>query len=294
MNNASLSDHDTALPLLSGIEEIADNYDAFILDIWGVLHNGHAVFNGVIDCLTTMKDQGKAVLLLSNTPGRRHEIASALDHLKIHRDLYNFIVTAGDSAHDDLKNRQGQRCWFAGGDPDGKTLTQGLDIPLSNGHEDADFILNLAYDMDAAEKAHFHALLADAARNGLDMICPNPDIIVMVGDTVKECPGAYALYYEQQGGAVTYHGKPHEPVYEMAWRYLGAPDKKRILAVGDSLHTDIQGANRFGIDSVFNLSGIHRQECVGSDGRAIDNAKLATLITGQEHSPAFVLDGLKW
>ena len=109
------------------------------------------------------------------------------------------------------------------------------------------------------------------------------------------CAGSFAKYYEEKGGDVLYHGKPHRPIYDMAWSLLGKPDKSRIIAVGDSLHTDIQGANGFGIASLFNLVGIHQDEVrVSSENSETDMAKLTNMLNSQPHKPTAVLGGLKW
>src|SRR5690606_8669454 len=112
---------------------------------------------------------------------------------------------------------------------------------------------------------------------------------------LKTCPGTYAAHYEALGGIVHYHGKPHAPIYELGWERLGRLDKWRILAVGDSLHTDIQGANSFGVTSVMNLAGIHWEElqCAHAPGTA-DTGKIARMIAAQPHHPDAVMAGFRW
>lgn len=283
---------EAAPAFIDGIGAIANDYDAFILDIWGVLHDGIAPYPGTIDCLDALRQAGKRIVLLSNTPDRQGTIAARLAEMGIGVEFYDHIVTAGDSAHADIAARAGQSCWYAGSDGM-RRLTEGLDVRLAAGPDDADFIVNVLFDLSPAEKEKACRLLERARGRDLPMICANPDLVVNVGDALKECPGTYALYYEQIGGTVIYHGKPHAKVYELAWSLLGRPDKARIAAVGDSLHTDIQGANNFGIASVMNLAGIHREEWQLAPGEA-GSAKVAAMLAGQPHRPDALLNGFCW
>ncbi len=280
--------------LIDGVSAVAADYDAFILDIWGVLHDGIRPFPGTIDCLTRLKSAGKSVLLLSNTPDRRASIARQLGFLGITGDMYDDIVTAGDSAFADIETRQGQVCWYAGDDGEIR-LTEGLDVVVQDSPDNADFIVNVLFDLSEAEQRETYMQFETARERNLPMICANPDLVVNVGTALKTCPGTYAAHYEAMGGTVHYHGKPHRPIYELGWQRLGKPDKGRILAIGDSLHTDIQGANGFGIKSVMNLAGIHWEElqCDHAPGSP-DREKIAAMISAQPHRPDAVMAGFRW
>lgn len=280
--------------LIDGISAIADSYDAFILDIWGVLHDGIRPFPGTIDCLSRLKAAGKTLLLLSNTPDRRDNIARRLARLGITGDMYDRIVTAGDSAYEEISTRSGQACWYAGDDGEIR-LTEGLDVALKEGPEGADFIVNVLFDLNESEQARIYRRFEIARDLGLPMVCANPDLVVNVGTSLKTCPGTYALHYEQIGGTVHYHGKPHLPIYELGWGLIGRPDKARTMAIGDSLHTDIQGANNFGVRSVMNLAGIHWEELQhdGAPGTP-DTDKIACLINAQPHRPDAIMAGFRW
>ncbi|MGH1399310.1 MAG: TIGR01459 family HAD-type hydrolase [Alphaproteobacteria bacterium] len=271
--------------IIGGISDIADRYDAFILDVWGVLHNGVSLFEGTVSCLEAMRDAGKRVILLSNTPSLGADIAVELGRFGISRDLYQGIVTAGDSTRAALAGYAGKRCWFASRGEQFGRLVNGIDITLIDEPEGADIMLNALGGM-GGEDDPVYADLDRAAALGLPMICANPDLVVNVGKSLYYCAGTYAAYYEAHGGRVEYHGKPHAPVYERVYEALGAPDKGRICAVGDSFHTDIAGANGFGIDCVFNAEGIHQEElaALGVDG----------VLAEQEYRPTYVLNGFGW
>ncbi len=287
----------TATPdfeLLDGLSATASRYEAFIIDIWGVLHDGVKPFPGTVGCLEELKAAGNHVCLLSNTPNHGTDIAGRLEKMGIAPDLYNGIVTAGDSANAHLHDFAGQRCWYAGNHY-GAPLVQDVAVEIVDGPETAELMVNDLYGLDEAELRAVTPLLQQAADKNLPMICGNPDMVVNIGGTLNDCPGTYAKLYEEMGGTVIYHGKPHLPVYERAWSVLGRPDKTKILAVGDSFHTDIQGANAFGIDSAFHLVGIHWEE-VALD-HAPDEAdfdKVMTMISRQDHRPTYALKAFRW
>lgn len=266
------------MDVLSGLREITDQYDTFLLDIWGVIHDGVKLYPHTVSCLEQIREAGKTTCLLSNTPLRRHDIIASLAEMGVARGLYDHVVTAGDSAHEHMKDFAGQKCWFAAA-PVYLPLLEGTGIECVDRPEDADFTLNAITNKLGWDESQTKDLLDRALARGLPMICADPDIVVNHGDTIEKCSGAYALYYEEKGGTVTYHGKPHLPVYEMAWSLLGKPDKARIAAIGDSFHTDIQGAGAFGIDSVLNLAGIHNG----------DSGDLEKLLSEQDFQPVWCI-----
>ncbi len=280
--------------ILRGLEDIIEQYDHFILDIWGVLHNGIQPFPHVIDCLETLKARSKQILLLSNTPSTGDTISDDLSYMGVTSAHYDHIVTAGDSARRDLETRRGQKCWYAGQFHE-ESLVGGLDMFFQTTPEGADFMINAIYGNNPDADGKLSTQMRVAADLGLDMICPNPDKVVQVGETLKLCPGTFAAIYEDEmGGKVLYHGKPHAPIYDAAWKALGSPDKSRILAIGDSLHTDIQGANGFEIDSVFNLVGIHKEEFRAEFGDTLSQDILTKYLARSAHKPDMVLEGLQF
>jgi len=295
---------DPALPVLSrGLEALAGQYDHFLLDIWGVLYDGHNPFPGAIDCLDRLKQQGKQTCLLSNTPKRNGPTVAMLEQAGIARDLYSHILTAGESAYEDLLT-YGRRCYFIGED-DMRPLMDGAALQAVDTLDQADYILNARGGMDQAHSPAIEKLLDEAlAQYDLPMICANPDIVVRKGAALYPCAGYFARYYEQKGGLVSWHGKPHSAFYARAWEILGSPDKSRIAAVGDSLHTDIQGACAFGVDGIFNLPGIHWDEVrldpppgqhdITNDINGVCIHKTHAVITAQPHRPAHILAGFHW
>ena len=283
---------------INGLQDIADNYDHFIIDIYGVLHDGIEAFSGTVECLNQLQNAGKQICLLSNSPRRAGGTRFQMEnYFGIPSGHYHHIVTSGEATYNDLKTRKeilGEKCWFIGKSVM-EEVTEGLGFDLLDGPEHANFVLNSIPELGDRDRVKLMTDLALAAAKNLPMLCANPDLVVNIGATQYECAGTFAAAYEEMGGLVTYHGKPHAPVYEWAWQLLGRPPKEKILAIGDSLHTDIAGANSFGIDSAFNLVGIHWEEVQldHAPGQA-DLAKIQRILEAQAHRPTYSLAGFSW
>lgn len=281
-------------PMLSGLHEIVEQYDAFILDIFGVIHDGIKPFDGTVRCLEALKDAGKQTCLLSNSPRRVSGATGQMSTMGIPPELYDHCVTSGEATYQALKNRDaslGDDCWFIGTSLVSEII-EDIGLNMVHGPEQASFILNSIPGTETAQVDILKQQLQTAAHKNLPMICANPDLVVNIGRVQYQCAGTFAAYYEELGGSVIYHGKPHAPVYEMCYELLGSPDKSKICAVGDSFHTDITGANGFGIDSVMNLVGIHWEEIL-SGGR-IDPKKMHDMLCSASTHPTYMLAGFDW
>ncbi len=282
---------------IQGLNDIAARYDHFIIDIFGVIHDGIRPFPDTKHTLGTLRDQGKQVCLLSNSPRIAAGAADQLNRMGLGHDLFDHIVTSGEATHQALKHSTeiaGKHCWFIGTGIMGEVF-QGLDYHLLDGPQGADFILNSIPGTQDSEKEALITNFKSAIEMNLPMICANPDLVVNIGEHQYECAGTFAKIYEDLGGTVIYHGKPHAPVYERCYELLGQPDKSKIIAIGDSLHTDIAGANHFGIDSIFNLVGIHWEE-VQMDHRPgqADLKKIDAMLDAYPNHPTYTMAGFCW
>lgn len=241
---------------ITGVRELAADYDGFVLDLWGVIHDGVKPYPGVLDCLQALLDAGKRVALLSNAPRRAYDVVNRITAIGVPQGLYHAVMSSGEEAWEHLKRRDdpfyadlGGKCLHICSDRD-LEIRHGLDLDYVETAEAADFILNTGpAGWDDTIEDYAPLLAASRARN-LKMVCANPDLMVNHGAKLALCGGALAVHYEAIGGRVRWHGKPYPSVYESCLKLLGIADKSRILAVGDSMRTDIAGANGAGLDSL--------------------------------------------
>lgn len=277
--------------VLSNFAPLAAAYDAFIVDIWGVVHDGVAPYPGAVECLANLRRLGKSVALLSNAPRRAQAAAAAMRKMGIPDDLYDDIVTSGEVTRTLLDERRhpffaalGRIAYHLGPNRD-RNILDGLDLLLAEQPADADFILNTGPDdsRDPTDVKPFEADLAAAAERALPMVCANPDLEVIRGGRRIICAGALALRYRELGGQeIAWVGKPDPLIYRPILDRFGLP-LSRILAVGDSLRTDIAGAKAIGVNSCWVLGGIHAAaHDPGEDAAASGLA------------PVAVISGFRW
>jgi HAD superfamily hydrolase (TIGR01459 family) len=246
--------------LVSGLSELAADYDALICDIWGVVHNGRAAFPAAVQALARFRQERGPVVLLTNAPRTAASVAEQFDAIGVPHDCYDTIITSGGAARADIEARAAGgavRLYYIGPERDAAVF-EGLDVKRT-GIEDAQIALctGLVDDLTETPEQYAAILAAMRARN-LPMICANPDLKVHRGPLLCWCAGALARDYEKIGGAVIYYGKPRLPIYELARTATGGA--KRILAIGDGLVTDIRGANAAGLDVLFIADGLHGEE----------------------------------
>jgi HAD superfamily hydrolase (TIGR01459 family) len=278
---------------LSGLATVAAEYDGFIIDLWGVIHDGINPYPGALDCLQQL--QGRSILLLSNAPRRAHAAQKMLRRMGIEDGLYTGILTSGEAVWVALRDRTdpwfarlGHRAFLLGPERDRNVLAGlGLEVAATPGA--ADFVVNTGPDdeRDPTTLAPFLSTLSACLAARLPMICANPDLEVIRGGQRILCAGALAEYYASVGGDVRSIGKPNRPIYDMALQSLGMA-RRRVLAIGDSLRTDIAGAAAAGIDSAWILGGIHGEAVAGDIGRA------AAMSADYGLAPAFCLNSLQW
>lgn len=251
---------------LKSLFEITDSFDNYIVDLWGVVHNGLALLDGVSETLSFLKDQGKQVIFLSNAPRRAYHVASDLVHLGLEATQYLTLHTSGEDAYEAFKQQQdpqyahlGNKCYLISS-ANHDHLIEDCNLERVGSLDDAQFLFNTGPDQRSLQSADaYRKLFQQAITRDLLMICVNPDISVIHGAQELLCAGSFAKSYEQMGGRVSYHGKPFPSVYESVMRKFPNPDKSRTLAIGDGLLTDIQGAKLFGLKAALVLSGLTQE-----------------------------------
>jgi HAD superfamily hydrolase (TIGR01459 family) len=286
--------------LVPGIGALAPRYDGFILDLWGVVHDGVAPMPGALECLRSLIEAGKRVVLLSNAPRRAGDVVERIDRIGVPAGLYHNVMSSGEEAWQHLFRRDdsfyaalGRRCVHIGSERD-TGIREGLGLELVETAEEAEFILNTGPAGWDDRIEDYRSLLQRALQRGLPMVCANPDLVVMHGGRLALCAGALAQWYEDRGGRVRWHGKPFRSVYETCFGLLGIDDLSRILAIGDSLRTDIAGAAGAGIDSVLIVGGIHAEEFGVIEGQTPDLERIRAALRAAPYRPVAVAQSFCW
>ena len=293
--NPATADH-----VIAGLSAIADRYDGYILDLWGTVHNGVEPLPGAVDCLRALAQRGKTVLILSNAPRRARAVIDRMDAVGIPRDCYGPVLSSGEAGWLALRDRSdpwhaklGDRAYLIGEAGD-ESVLQDQPVEETEALADATFLLCVGAFGRADTVEDYAALLTEAQALALPMLCVNPDLEVLRGPNREICAGAIAARYAAIGGDVRYHGKPHRPIYDLSFeRFPGVPPA-RILAVGDSLRTDIAGANATGIDSLFVTGGLLAEELGIAPLSEPPAAALAPLYDRHRQRPTWAAAGFRW
>lgn len=252
---------------LDRIAPLAERYDGFVLDLWGVIHDGVKPYPGAVATLAALRRAGKRTVLLSNAPRRAGAAQAAMRAMGIADDLYDGILTSGEAVHLALRDRTdpwfarlGRRFLHVGPERD-RNVFDTLDLDEVAMPEQAEFVLNTGPDdhRPGQTAEDFAPLLARCRAAGLPMVCANPDLEVIRDGVRVICAGALAHEYAAIGGEVRSLGKPDPAIYASVFDMLGIADRRRILAVGDALRTDIAGAKAAGIDGAWVIGGIHAE-----------------------------------
>jgi ribonucleotide monophosphatase NagD (HAD superfamily) len=261
-------------PFTTHFATLASAYDVLLCDVWGVVHNGVAATPESCDALMRFRGQGGTVILVTNAPRPGEVVMEFIDRLK-----------------------RGGKSVFHIGPARDLPIFEGLDLRLAP-IESADYVVCSGLFDDTVETPQdYQGLIETLHGRGLLMICANPDIVVERGTQLVYCAGAVADLYAAAGGNVLYAGKPYRPIYERALACAqtmrGRPiDHRRVLAIGDSVRTDLKGAVAFGIECLFVTAGIHAEEVGGRDSP--DPAALSDIFAAAGLYPNTVMRRLEW
>ena len=283
----------TSLHFAERLSDLVDGVEVILSDIWGVVHNGLESFPEACEALHTYRQRGGTVILITNAPRPADSVQRQLRKLGVADETYDAIVSSGDLTRNFVADHPGKKIFWIGPERD-FSIHRGLDAVMAP-LEQADYIICTGLFDDETESAEdYRAMMLQAREHKLPLICANPDIVVERGDRLIYCAGAIAELYRELGGEAIFYGKPHRPIYEramaLATERRGRPTSlDRVLAIGDSVRTDLTGALGFGIDCLFLTRGIHSEEFEGID--QLDPASVKELFG---HPPRALMRELRW
>ncbi|TVQ57359.1 MAG: TIGR01459 family HAD-type hydrolase [Rhodobacteraceae bacterium] len=259
---------------IAGLGEIAGGFDAFLLDQFGVLHDGERAFPGAVDCATRLRALGRPVALISNSGRRAGPNIARLAKLGFAPALFDAVVTSGEACRDRLaamladgRLAPGAPVWLVAREGD-LSVIEGLPLTRAGSPETAVLALIAGRDADRRRFEEDAADLAPLARLGVPCLCANPDLTMYSAGGAAPGPGALAKAYAAAGGRVTMFGKPDPALFRAALARLGPFDPARVLVVGDSPAHDVAGAKAAGFAALLVEGGVQG----GETGEAADYA----------------------
>lgn len=282
--------------IITSFVEVSGKYDAALVDLWGCLHNGVKPFAAAVSALETFRDNGGTVLLLTNSPKPSNMVLLQLDDIGVARDLYQGCVSSGDAARTALASGAYGKKIFALGPERDLPFYKNIDVEHVALDQATGIVCTGLFDDNTDTPDDYRATFLQAKNNGLKMLCANPDVMVDRGDKRIYCAGALAQAYTEMGGEAHYFGKPHPPIYDLAYQKLTEITgrevlPKKIIAIGDGINTDIRGAIGEDIDSLFITGGLAASE-TATDGQP-DPARLNAFLAKAQLTPTYSMGHLR-
>src|ERR1700693_180369 len=283
----------TTLRFAERLRDLVGGVDVVLSDIWGVVHNGLVAFPEACAALHSFRSQGGTVILITNAPRPADSVQRQLRKLGVADAAYDAIVSSGDLTRHFVADHPGRKMFWIGPERD-SSIHRGLDAVLAP-LEHADYIICTGLFDDETESAEdYRSMMLQARERELTMICANPDTVAERGARLIYCAAAVADLSRELGGEVIFYGKPHRPIYQRAIELAAERQSHpialdRVLAIGDSVRTDLAGAHGFGIDCLFVTRGIHAEDFEGVD--QLDPASVKELFG---HPPRALTRELRW
>ncbi len=279
--------------IINGLAGVIDNYDLFLVDQWGVLHDGFTTHSGAINAMENLRNAGKKIIILSNSGKRLEDSYQRMDKMGINKCLYDHVVTSGESVYQNFKEpsdsfykKLGKKYFIFTWDEGNKSVIKNVGKQETDNINEADFIL--CTGTNQGDLNYYIKMLQQAILRNIPLICANPDIVSQQPDgSLTMCPGSVAKAYEKMGGNVRWHGKPTSEIYNFCKSL--EPKHTRILGIGDSLNHDIKGANNNGANSMLILGGIHKNEFSGS----VEN-QISKLNQKYDIMPTYAMEKFIW
>jgi HAD superfamily hydrolase (TIGR01459 family) len=285
--------------MLTGVAALAGDYDGYILDQWGVLHDGTRPYPGAAQCLRRLHQAGKRIVVLSNSGKREQDNLRLMAGMGFDVALIARCISGGEDARRALAarthafhRRLGKRCYAFTRDGD-HSLLQGIGLEFVAHVESAEFLAVLGTDAPRRLVRDYEPELRSGIARGLPMVCANPDTIRLLPEGTTEAQGALARRYEALGGEVFYHGKPYPAIYASCFDALGCPSNK-VIAIGDSVDHDILGAARVGIRSALIPGGVHASHLDIAWGQLPTPERWRSFAAAAVAQPDYLLAAFNW
>ena len=265
---------------LNHLSEVFNAYDTFVIDLWGVIHNGIKLNEKAIEVVEQLNKHSKKIIFLSNAPRPSSKVIDFLIKMKMSKEYLSNVMTSGEAAmHAINQNKFGKNFFHLGPQRDGSIFAKVKENKTSI--ENCDFILCTGlFDEQEDNLDYYREFLAKHTFKKL--VCTNPDLTVHRGTKAEYCAGYIAKIFEELGGVSIYYGKPHKEIYELCFK-----ENEKVLAIGDNLRTDIKGANNLNKDCLFISKGVHRSEFN-------DNSELDDLLEKYKVKANYFQKELKW
>lgn len=285
---------------LTGVSALIDRYDGFIIDQWGVLHDGTTPYPNAAECLRRLRAAGKRIVILSNSGRREADNVRLMTSMGFAADSYDRFISAGEDARaaliartDSFHRALGVRCYAFTRDDD-RSLLDGIGLEFVDRIDDAEFLALIGTDSPRRDLVDYEPELRQAIARRLPMICANPDLLRLSPRGMIEAPGVLARHYEALGGEVFYHGKPHPAIFRSCLAALHGCAPDHVIAIGDSIEHDILGAARAGVPSALIAGGVHAPALELRWGELPTEARWRGFVANAAAKPDYVLSAFVW
>lgn len=275
------------------VVQLVDKYQLFLVDLWGVIHDGAELYDGVKNCLEELRAANKKIIFLSNAPKREKTTREILTKLGISSDLYDGVITSGEVAREYIisnKHDLGKKYFIFEEQESDLLFLENNEYKRVNSVSESDFILAIGFNRPNPSLEELKTTLCQSLRKNNPMICANPDLVIVdKKGNQSMCAGVMAKKYVKMGGKVLYFGKPHNEIYKKAFLMFPDIEKKNICAIGDNIETDIKGGNTLDIDTYLIAGGIHGYDLGIKHGEIPEYKRLLQLCDNYSVRPTGVL-----
>lgn len=278
--------------IITNISMIEAQYNTFIFDIWGVLHNGSKIFNAANNCLLKLSHLKKNIILLSNSPMSANIVNAQLFKLGFFPEIKFSTFTSGEYAASIINNLN--HLFYLIGPKSHDSFRELLSVKITHDIKSAGAIICTGFDKRIGDLKQHKAILEKVVDKGIKLYCVNPDKYAIINGNKIQCAGLIAQYYNKIGGQVVFFGKPYVDIYKHIKKMISF-NKNKSIAIGDSLVADIKGANQFQLTSLLVLDGIHADEINRTSHTLKDNREqIECLSSRYKVTPNYVMQSIQW